>query len=199
MGAGRKRTFDADIVLMEAMEVFWKKGFSGTSVNDLTEAMGITKPSLYTAFGSKEALFISAINRYVEVHGAPHVDKLLSKNKSLSERLRTYLRSIVDMVSDSTLPGGCFVTNSTCETGGGCLPEDTLQTVNQINESSTETFVDFFNDEQRKSNVNPDEEPEVLSDYLLTTQFGLAVMARNGASKERLNQVIEQAIRTFAR
>jgi AcrR family transcriptional regulator len=199
MGAGRKRTFDAEVVLLKAMEVFWQKGYSGTSVSDLTEAMGITKPSLYTAFGSKEALFVSTINQYVEVHGAPHVDKLLSENVNLSERLRTYLQSVAEMVVDSTLPGGCFVTNSTCETGGGCLPEDTLQTVHQINKSSTDTFVDFFNDEQLKGNIHSDEQPEVLSDYLLTTQFGLAVMARNGADKEKLHKIIEQAIKTFER
>ena len=61
---GRPRSFDRDAALGRAMEVFWTKGFEGTSINDLTEAMGINPPSLYAAFGDKERLFIEAIERY---------------------------------------------------------------------------------------------------------------------------------------
>ncbi|KPJ94747.1 MAG: TetR family transcriptional regulator [Gammaproteobacteria bacterium SG8_11] len=197
MGAGRQRTFDKQDALSKAMEVFWRKGYSGTSLSDLTEAMGINKPSLYAAFGNKEDLFVSAINQYVNDYGAPHFDKLLNPTSSLKGRVRAYLESIAKMISDSKLPGGCFVTTSTCEAGSDCLPEDAVQTILKINAASTKAFVSFFKDEQAKGNTVSTTSPEVLADYLLTLQFGLAVMARNGIRRDRLEQVISHAVSNF--
>src|SRR5260370_36266445 len=61
---GRPREFDADAALEQAMRLFWLKGYLGTSVSDLTEALGISRASLYAAFGSKDELFLAALERY---------------------------------------------------------------------------------------------------------------------------------------
>ena len=61
---GRPRTFDMDQALDQALQVFWEKGYAGTSIADLTEAMGVNPPSLYAAFGNKEKLFKKALDRY---------------------------------------------------------------------------------------------------------------------------------------
>jgi len=197
MAAGRQRTFDKDDALSKAMDVFWRKGYSGTSLSDLTEAMGINKPSLYAAFGNKEELFVSAINHYVNEYGIPHFDKLLGSDSNLKDRVKLYLTSIVKMLSDSSLPGGCFVVTSTCEAGGDCFPEDAVQTILKINASSMESLIGFFKDEQAKGNVASTASPEVLADYLLTIQFGLAVLARNGIKQNKLKQVISHAVSGF--
>jgi len=197
MAAGRQRTFDKEDALIKAMEVFWRKGYSGTSLSDLTEAMGINKPSLYAAFGNKEDLFVSAIKQYVNEYGIPHFEKLMSPDSSFRERVKAYLESIAKMISDSKLPGGCFVTTSTCEAGSDCLPEDAVQTILKINATSTEAFISFFRNEQAKGNIASSASPEVLADYLLTLQFGLAVMARNGIRQDRLKQVISHAVSSF--
>ena len=197
MRAGRQRSFDKEEALVQAMEVFWKKGYSGTSLSDLTGSMGINKPSLYAAFGNKEKLFISAINHYVQRHGAPHFEQLVNGDRSLKTRVQAYLESIARMVSDTSLPGGCFVASSTCEIGSDCLPPQAMENVLAINNASTEAFVNFFRDEQEKGHLRSTTTPEVLADYLLTLQFGLAVMARDGIKKERLDQVIRHAAETF--
>src|SRR4051812_23312840 len=67
---GRPRSFDRERALQHAMEVFWKQGYEGTSIHDLTAAMGINPPSLYAAFGDKERLFLEAISRYEGKHSA---------------------------------------------------------------------------------------------------------------------------------
>ena len=197
MTVGRKREFDEHNALYRAMEVFWLKGYSGASLSDLTQAMGINKPSLYAAFGNKEELFVSALNQYVDEYGAPHFDKLLNSESSLQERLRAFLESIVEMLVDSQLPGGCFVASSTSEAGSDCLPEKAVQAVLMVNAASTKAFVDFFKTEQEKGNLSPTVSPAVLADYLLTLQFGLAAMARNGTSRDRLEDIARQVVTVF--
>src|SRR5438445_11772806 len=65
---GRPRSFEPEVVLEQAMALFWRHGYSGTSFGDLTEATGLTKPSLYAAFGDKEALYLKCLQHYVEHH-----------------------------------------------------------------------------------------------------------------------------------
>lgn len=197
MAVGRNRTFDKEDALLKAMEVFWQKGYSGASLNDLTAEMGINKPSLYAAFGNKEALFVSAVNRYAEKYGVPYFEKLSTPNLSLKARLTAYLESIAIMLTDSKLPGGCFVATSTCEAGSSCLPQQAIENILQINRNSIKGFTEFFKNEQKLGHIKCDNSPELLADYLLTMQFGMAVMARNGASTGRLNQVIQTGLSCF--
>jgi len=197
MAAGRQRTFDKQDALNKAMEAFWRMGYSATSLSDLTRAMGINKPSLYAAFGNKEELFVSAIQHYVDQYGVPHFEKLTLPDTSLKDRLSNYLGSIARMLTNSKLPGGCFVATSTCEAGSHCLPDHAVHTILDINSRSTDAFIHFFRDEQAKDHLSETALPEELADWLLTLQFGLAVMARNGATVERLQQIIKQGLSCF--
>jgi AcrR family transcriptional regulator len=197
MGAGRQREFDEQVAMDAAMEVFWSNGYSGTSLSDLTDAMGINKPSLYAAFGNKEALFIRALDHYVSKHGSPHSRELHAPNKSLPSRLSAYLKSIARMVCDPSLPGGCFVAETTSETGGDCLPAGASRAVAKINQLTRSSFIDFFRHEASAGNLADTHSAEVLADYLLTLQYGLAVMARHRAKREALDAVIEYAVANF--
>ena len=197
MVAGRQRQFDEREALDRAMSMFWSNGYNGTSLSDLTEAMGINKPSLYAAFGNKEALFVSALNRYVAKHGSPHVAVLNEPNRSVRSRVRGYLKSIAHMVSDPALPGGCFVAATTSEAGGECLPAGAMSAIATINRQTRRAFVEFFRREIAAGNIDDANAPESLADYLLTLQYGLAVMARNGAEAEMLENVIDRAVASF--
>lgn len=197
MKAGRHRTFDKDIALDQAMEVFWSNGYPGTSLSDLTSAMGINKPSLYAAFGNKEKLYKSALERYVQQHGVIHAKHLFSADKCLSERIRCYLTSIAKMVTNPKLPGGCFVCISTCEVGGACIPDDALQAIFKINEVTKSSLTEFFNNEMSAGNIACEGSPEIMANYMLSLQFGLSVMARNGAKFEELNDIIKFSTANF--
>jgi AcrR family transcriptional regulator len=197
MGAGRQREFDEQVALDAAMEVFWSNGYSGTSLSHLTDAMGINKPSLYAAFGNKEALFIRALDQYVTKHGSPHSTELHSPSKSLRSRVSAYLMSISRMVCDPALPGGCFVAETTSEAGGDCLPPDASRAVAKINQRTRSGLIDFFRHEASAGNLGDASSPEVLADYLLTLQYGLAVMGRNRVKSEDLDAVIEYAVANF--
>ena len=126
-----------------------------------------------------------------------HFDELHTSNQSLRSRLRAYLNSIAQMVCDPLLPGGCFVAASTSEAGGDCLPASASQAVSKINQLTRNTLVDFFRQEASVGNLTSGSSAEVLADYLLTLQYGLAVMARNKAKRKLLEGVIEHAVAKF--
>jgi len=197
MKAGRHRTFDKSIALDRAMEVFWTNGYPGTTLSDLTNAMGINKPSLYSAFGNKEELYKDALGRYVQKYGITHAQHLMDPDKSLSQRIRCYLTSIAEMVTASSLPGGCFVCFSTCEVSGNCLPDKAIQAISEINKMTSSSLVEFFKIEKQKGNLTNDQSPERMANYIMALQFGLSVMARNKSRIEELFDVINISTSIF--
>jgi len=194
MTAGRHRSFDKDNALEKAMLIFWQNGYPGTSLTDLMNVMGISKSSLYAAFGSKEELFNQAIEFYLNKHGVVHLAELFKTEQSLKERVRNYLFSIVNMVTNPDLPKGCLICNSTSEIAGYCLPENSANNINAINQQTIFTLTDFFEKEQQLGNLRDGNSSKAIANYLLTLQFGLAVSARNGSSMEDLKETVNFSI-----
>src|SRR5436190_1642646 len=112
---GRPRAFDADKALSRAMKVFWRKGYEGASLPDLTRAMGINRPSLYAAFGNKEALFRKAMDRYAE-GPACHVREALAEPSARAAVERLF-RGSIELVSDPKNPRGCFMVQAALASG----------------------------------------------------------------------------------
>jgi AcrR family transcriptional regulator len=104
---GRPRSFDVDEALDQALNVFWRKGFEGTSLPDLTTAMGINRPSLYAAFGNKESLFRKAVERYEE-NTARRIHEALDE-PDVRVAVETMLRRNIEAITDSRNPPGCFM------------------------------------------------------------------------------------------
>src|SRR5581483_2250712 len=102
-----RRAFDIDEALERALEVFWRKGYEGASLSDLTRAMGINRPSLYAAFGNKEELFRRALDRYAEGPAA-YVKEALDEPtaRAVAERL---LHGSIDLMTDRGKPHGCLM------------------------------------------------------------------------------------------
>jgi AcrR family transcriptional regulator len=103
---GRPREFDTDAALEKAMRLFWAKGYEGTSVADLTETLGISKPSLYAAFGDKQSLFRAALERYA-AGPALYVAAALRK-PTAREVAQTLLRGAADLQTSSSNSGSCL-------------------------------------------------------------------------------------------
>ena len=105
-GRGRPRSFDAGDALERAQRVFWRKGYLGTSMSDLTEATGVNRPSLYAAFGNKEALFRKVMDRYGEGPFAHFAEALAAPTgREVAERL---LRGGAALATDPRTPPGCL-------------------------------------------------------------------------------------------
>src|SRR5260221_3648512 len=106
MAMGRPREFEVDRALDVALQVFWRKGYEGASMADLTEAMGITKPSLYAAFGNKEELFRKALDRYVDGPGG-YFQVALGKPTARAV-VKHLLFEAADAVTDPNNTPGCL-------------------------------------------------------------------------------------------
>ena len=164
-------------------------------MTDLTDALGINKPSLYAAFGNKQQLFGAALEHYTSHYGAPILQRLTEPAEApFAERIRTYMLGVTDLVSDKRSPKGCFIVKSNCEAGGSAIPEDislSLQAMRSVHRQTIRTVVEA---EQRKGLLLQTVKPSDIAEYLLSVLYGISVQARQGKSKRELAKIVDIAI-----
>jgi AcrR family transcriptional regulator len=193
VATGRPRTFCKEEALDIALKVFWKKGYEGTSIGDLTEAMGINRPSLYCAFGDKEQLFRKALDRYVgeaaelygEAIGQPTA-------RAVAER---FLRGTADALTDPRHPPGCLAVQGALSCGEAAEP--IRRELNARRAAAEASLRDRFERAKSEGDLAPDDDPSDLARYLATVGQGMAVQAAGGASREELRRVAETALQAW--
>ncbi len=186
MNRGRPRQFDKNEALHKAMDVFWRRGYRGTSLDDLTEALQINRPSLYAAFGDKEALFLQVIDHYRDRMVVPAVGKL-AKCDSLREGLQAFLRAFANLVVESDTPPGCLIA---CLLSEECCESETIRAkLSSLIESADRVFINTFN--EHKDELNAAISPASAGKLLTSTIHGLSIRARAGASKRALLEIGE--------
>jgi AcrR family transcriptional regulator len=193
MAAGRPRTFDLDTALDKAMAVFWKHGYEGATIPDLTEAMGINRPSLYAAFGNKESLFRKALDRYAAGPASYVTNALAAPTaREVAERL---LYGGIDMVTDPGHPGGCFAIQGAlaCAEGNEAVHRDAtaLRTAGEV------AIRKRLEQARKDGDLPADADPADLAKYLMVLSHGMAIQAAGGATKKELWRVAEVALRAW--
>ena len=198
MSAGRKRTFDTEEALDKAMRVFWENGYSGTSLTDLTAALGINKPSLYSAFGNKEQLFSSSIEHYNSTYSMPTFAGYdSSTEKTFKGRLQSFLYALIDTQTNSETPCGCFFVKCLCESGSTAFPSDVAAAIQEMDSSTEKVLAEILESEVELGTLSSTVSVQELSIYLQSVMFGLAVQARSGKSKKELRAIADIAVQTF--
>lgn len=193
MPTGRPRTFDVDEALDVALKVFWRKGYEGTSIDDLTRAMGINRPSLYCAFGNKEQLFRKALDRYTEGQSARIREAIEAPTaRAAAERL---LRGTADALTDPLHPPGCLSVQGALSCGEASEP--IRRELNARRAAAEAALRERFERAKSEGDLPPDEAPADLARYLATFLQGMAVQAAGGASREDLRRVAETALRAW--
>jgi AcrR family transcriptional regulator len=190
---GRPREFDVDEALDRAMKVFWQKGYEGTTIPDLTDAMGINRPSLYAAFGSKEELFRKAIDHYAEHQGCFMEDALKEpKARTVTERL---LVGAINLVTDRRNPKGCLMVQGALACGEGA---ESLRNELISRRLSRETALrQRFERAKLEGDLPFDCHPEDLARFVIALIQGIAVQAAGGASRTELQRVAEIAMKAW--
>lgn len=194
MAMGRPRAFCVDTALNQALEVFWRKGYEGASLNDLTEAMGINRPSLYAAFGSKEELFRLALDRYAESGPGFVQREALSEPTALAVVTRL-LKSHAECLTDPKHPPGCLVVQGALICG-----EAADEIKNELTARRTGGEADLRKRLERakaEGDLRPDSNPTALARYIATVEQGMAVQATSGATREDLIAVAEMALKAW--
>lgn len=189
---GRQREFDLGRALAIATDLFWQQGYENTSVGQLTAAMGITPPSFYLAFKSKEALFRSAVATHQERQGKI-IGAAFDEPDSRS-LVRTLLSGFAD---DLTMPGraqGCLILNNALP----AAPDQSFRT----------EWADWrkrfrlrlqrrFKHDQAKGNLPPNVRPAALAQLISAVLWGLAVEAASGVSRKELHAAIDAFMATW--
>ncbi len=121
----RQKEFDRDEVLHRAMEVFWMRGYEGTSIQDLVKYMGINRQSIYDTFGDKHTLFLQSLDRYREIQSRKVFD-VLERPGSVKKNLRQLFEEVVARALSAEGRRGCFVGNSMSELAGRCKATATV-------------------------------------------------------------------------
>jgi AcrR family transcriptional regulator len=170
-----------------ALGVFWAKGYDGASMADLTAAMGITKPSLYAAFGNKEQLFHRALDLYGAEKMAYTRDALKQPSaRAVAEHL---LRGAATAQTSTSDPKGCLGVISA--TACGAEAESIKSHIIERRSVAHTALVDRFRTAQRDGDLAPGADPEGLAQYLYVMLQGMAVQAGSGATRADLDRVVD--------
>jgi len=192
---GRPRVFDMGEALDKALEIFWKRGFEGASIAELTETLGINKPSLYAAFGNKEEIFKKALSRYVA--GPVAFIQEAVNQPTAYEVAQSFLTKAVEFFTDTNHPKGCLIVQAALSVSADSLLVQDLLT--KYRYSYEQQLAKRFEKAKEEGDLPSDANAETLAKFLSTLHQGMSVQVTSGASKEELMQIVEFALKSWPR
>jgi AcrR family transcriptional regulator len=193
MPQGRPREFNTDEALDAALLLFWRHGFEGTSLAALTEAMGINVPSLYAAFGNKEALFKKALDRYLQ-RPASYLPRALEEPtaRGAAERL---FRGAIEMAMNPRHPDGCLLVHGALVSGPGA--ESVRQELARRRAGAEARVRERFEWAIQSGDLARNVDAAKLARFIVTVIWGMSVQAAGGATRRQLEEVAAEAMRVW--
>ncbi len=190
---GRHKEFEVDEALDAAMCVFWRKGYEGASYNDLTEATGVERPALYSAFGNKEALFLKALQRYYDHYLAFFPAALaLPSAYQVAEHI---LLNAVELNTRDPSRAGCLAVQGVL--AGSDDAEPVRQEMIRARVAAERLLRQRFEKARREGDLPKDTDCAALAAYVNAVTHGIAVQAKAGYSRKLLDAVATQALKAL--
>jgi TetR/AcrR family transcriptional regulator, transcriptional repressor for nem operon len=184
----RPKSFDEEAVLDQAIQMFWERGYEGTSLAELETHLGLGRQSLYNTFGDKHALFLKALERYREGPGAAAVAQLVAPGAGL-EAIRGFFRSAVETLTGPGPRRGCFLTNTISERAGE--DPEALVRCDQARQALERLFRRALTQGQKRGELPKRLDVDSTATLLSIQNYGLNVMAKTGATRPELNAAVE--------
>ncbi len=193
MAGGRPRAFDVDEALDRALDVFWRQGYEGTALSDLTAAMGINRPSLYAAFGNKEALFRKVLDRYAEGPAAYAARALeLPRARDVVEAL---VYGAIELTTGPDTPLGCINVRTAQACGPDAEPARHEAMIRRAADHAA--LRNRLRRARAEGDLPPDSDPGALARFVTTFVDGIAVQASGGTSRAQLRRAAAIALRAW--
>lgn len=190
---GRPCAFNKEEALGKALELFWRNGYEGTSLSDLTKVMGINKPSLYSAFGNKEQLFLQAIDLYEERPDAFFYPAMEQKTAYLA--VQAILRGAADRMANADHPQGCVIVQGalSCSEASATVKDALVKRRLEGQQALQKRFEQAQQDGDLPQHIDAAN----LASYIGTVLQGMCVQANNGASTAELYAVADMVLENF--
>jgi AcrR family transcriptional regulator len=193
---GRPRSFDRDAALGKAMMVFWARGYDGTSIADLLQAMNLKPPSLYAAFGSKEQLFKEAVARYNSLEGAAAMQSLADA-PTARQAIEEMLHRNVDAYADASTPSGCMVVLGA--TIGAPAGEGARAFLSELRRSSQDLIQHRLERGVAEGDLPEGTDTAAMAMFYTTVQQGLSIQALDGAGQAQLHKTVGYAMAVWGK
>lgn len=190
---GRPRKFDKDLALDTALQVFMQKGYEATSLTDITEALGINRPSVYAAFGNKEELFAQALAKYNQGPIA-YLNDVLSE-KTSRDVVKELLMKSVELLTCAEQPRACLAIQSSIssELAVAGIQQNIVDGLHQIEVNIKNRFDQAI----AQGDLPKDTDSWLLTKYVTTIHKGLSIQASNGTSAEELYGIVEITLQSW--
>jgi len=190
---GRPRSFDSEKALEQALGLFWHRGYLGTSYSDLCAETGLSKPSLYAAYGNKEETFLTALDLYVSRYVLPGID-ILESEPNPPEAVRKLLVATVEGLTAKGTPQGCMIaTNAACAAAPGVPPAIAIA-LKAAAKKTPNALATRLTRVQAARQLPPDTNISALTAFYDTLIAGLSGLAKQGTPRKALMQAVDTAM-----
>ena len=189
----RPRSFDPDEALDAARDVFWQKGFQGTSLDDITAATGLAKPSLYAAFGDKNALFLKVLDRY-HARIVANAERILNEGPSARDAIERWLKGFVPFCSGIKGSRGCLSVNTGAD--GVSDQKEIRKRIERFNRKLEQLLSNRLRTDRAQFSDAFD--PEASAHTIMAIYLGLMVLAKDTPDAARVRATLNQALKLLA-
>jgi TetR/AcrR family transcriptional repressor of nem operon len=189
----RPRSFDPDEALDLARDVFWQKGFQGTSLDDITAATGLTKPSLYAAFGDKSALFLKVLDRY-HAYIVGRAEHIINDGPTAREAIQRWLTGFVPRCSGVKGSRGCLSVNTSLD--GGAEHKGVRKRIQAFNHKLEQLLRDRLHAD--RAQFGDEFDPDAVAHTIIAIYQGLMVLAKDAPDAARVRATLDQAMKLLS-
>jgi TetR/AcrR family transcriptional repressor of nem operon len=186
----RPRSFDTDQALDRARDVFWRKGFQSTSLDDITAATGLAKPSLYAAFGDKNAMFLKVLERY-HASIVADAERILNEGASAREAIERWLTGFVPFCSGVKGIRGCLSVNTAAD--GASDQKEVRNRVERFNRKLEQLLSKRLRADRAQFSDTFD--PDVSAHTIMAIYLGLMVLAKDAPDAARVRATLNQVLK----
>ncbi|MCD0465528.1 TetR/AcrR family transcriptional regulator [Flavobacterium sp. ENC] len=187
----RTKEFNEDQALDKAIEIFWHKGYNGTSAQDLVTHLGLSRSSLYDTFGDKQKLFSMALKRY-QKQGQDYVKNLLEEAEDVKATLTIIFKQAVLESLEDRITKGCFMVNSSVELA--MHDEEIAKIVNDNRQTMEDVFLKAVTKGQEAGQISTKQNARTLARFIFNNYTGIRVLARSGEKDKQVYDDILKAL-----